>query len=136
MIDLPNGASGLIAGNTFVQGKDKENWSGFIVVAAEAHDFPADGLVVRDNDARLAPRVERSPAFVADLSGDRIPVVDNRLGQGVRRFERRCSSCRIYSGIQFSSSVAAFGAMDPEQVRGDRLDYLVSGRVLPGPASS
>src|SRR3546814_10348486 len=61
MIDLPNGASGLIAGNTFVQGKDKENWSGFIVVAAEAHDFPADGLVVRDNDARLAPGVERSP---------------------------------------------------------------------------
>src|SRR3546814_7904470 len=89
MIDLPNGASGLIAGNTFVQGKDKENWSGFIVVAAEAHDFPADGLVVRDNDARLAPGVERSPAFVADLSGDRITVVDNRLGQGVRRFERR-----------------------------------------------
>src|SRR3546814_5152399 len=72
MIDLPNGASGLIAGNTFVQGKDKENWSGFIVVAAEAHDFPADGLVVRDNDARLALGVERSPAFVADLSGDRI----------------------------------------------------------------
>ncbi|RIA35414.1 parallel beta helix pectate lyase-like protein [Hephaestia caeni] len=89
MIDLPNGASGLIANNTFVQGKDKENWSGFIVVAAEAHDFSADGLVVRDNDARLAPGVERSPAFVADLSGDRITVADNRLGQGVRRFERR-----------------------------------------------
>src|SRR3546814_2574038 len=70
MIDLPNGASGLIAGNTFVQGKDKENWSGFIVVAAEAHDFPADGLVVRDNDARLAPGVERSPAFVADLRSE------------------------------------------------------------------
>src|SRR3546814_11215903 len=104
MIDLPNGASGLIAGNTFVQGKDKENWSGFIVVAAEAHDFPADGLVVRDNDARLAPGVERSPAFVADLSGDRITVVDNRLGPGVRRLDRKSVvwgkrvSVRVYLG--------------------------------------
>ncbi|HVI98773.1 MAG TPA: right-handed parallel beta-helix repeat-containing protein [Sphingomonas sp.] len=89
MIDLPNGATGTIAGNTFVQGKDKENWSGFIVVAAEAHDFSADGLTVRDNDARLAPGVERSPAFVADLSGDAITVADNRLGPGVRRFEER-----------------------------------------------
>src|SRR3546814_18612855 len=97
MIDLPNGASGLIAGNTFVQGKDKENWSGFIVVAAEAHDFPADGLVVRDNDARLAPGVERSPAFVADLSGDRITVVDNRRGQrsAERRVGKECGGkCR------------------------------------------
>src|SRR3546814_11391292 len=59
MIDLPNGASGLIAGNTFVQGKDQENWSGFTVVAAEAHAFPADGLVVRDNDARLRSQERR-----------------------------------------------------------------------------
>ena len=89
MIDLPNGASGLIARNTFVQGRDKENWSGFIVVAAEAHDFSADGLRIEDNVASLAPGVERSPAFVADLSGDAIEVADNRLGPGVRRFERR-----------------------------------------------
>jgi hypothetical protein len=89
MIDLPNGATGLIARNTFVQGRDKENWSGFIVVAAEAHDFSADGLRVENNDARLAPGVDRSPAFVADLSGDAIQVAENRLGPGVRRFERR-----------------------------------------------
>ena len=89
MIDLPNGATGLIARNTFVQGRDKENWSGFIVVAAEAHDFSADGLRVEGNDARLAPGVKRSPAFVADLSGDAIQVADNRLGAGVRRFEER-----------------------------------------------
>jgi hypothetical protein len=89
MIDLPNGASGLIARNTFVQGRDKENWSGFIVVAAEAHDFSADGLRIEDNVASLAPGVERSPAFVADLSGDAIEVAENRLGSGVRRFEER-----------------------------------------------
>src|SRR3546814_8313128 len=105
MIDLPNGASGLIAGNTFVQGKDKENWSGFIVVAAEAHDFPADGLVVRDNDARLAPGVERSPAFVADLSGDRITVVDNRLGQGVRRFRSEEHTSELQSLMRTSYAV-------------------------------
>src|SRR3546814_13053114 len=28
MIDLHNGTSGLIEGNTLVQGKDKENWPG------------------------------------------------------------------------------------------------------------
>ncbi len=89
MIDLPNGASGTIARNTFVQGRDKENWSGFIVVAAEAHDFSADGLRIENNDARLAPGVDRSPAFVADLSGDAIQVADNHLGPGVRRFEER-----------------------------------------------
>jgi hypothetical protein len=89
MIDLPNGASGRIAGNTFVQGRDKENWSGFIVVAAEGKEFSSDGLTIEDNDASLAPGVERSPAFVADLSGDAITVTGNRLGAGVRRFEKR-----------------------------------------------
>ena len=89
MIDLSNGATGLIAHNTFVQGKDKENWTGFIVVAAEGKEFSSDGLTVEDNDASLAPGVDRSPAFVADLSGDRITVTGNRLGAGVRRFEKR-----------------------------------------------
>lgn len=89
MIDLPEGGTGLIARNTFVQGKDKENWSGFIVVAAEARKYPSTGLRVEGNVASLAPGVERSPAFVATLSRDRLAIGENQLGAGVRQFEQR-----------------------------------------------
>ncbi len=89
MIDLPEGATGLIARNTFVQGKAKENWTGFIVVGAEKRTFPANGLRVEENDARLAPGMTKSPAFVADYTGDGVAIGVNRLGPGVRKFERR-----------------------------------------------
>ncbi|KQN34855.1 hypothetical protein ASG37_16245 [Sphingomonas sp. Leaf407] len=89
MIDLPEGATGRIAGNTFVQGKAKENWTGFIVVGAEKRTFPATGLSVENNVATLAPGVDKSPAFVADYTGDGVNVGVNRLGPGVRRFETR-----------------------------------------------
>lgn len=89
MIDLPEGATGRIAGNMFVQGKAKENWTGFIVIGAEKRTFPASGLRIEDNDARLAPCVTKSPAFVADYTGDGVSVGQNRLGPGVRPFEKR-----------------------------------------------
>ncbi len=88
-IDLPEGATGLIARNMFVQGPNKENWTGFIVVGAEKRTFPANGLRVEDNDASLAPGMTKSPAFVADYTGDGVVVGANRLGAGVRRFEKR-----------------------------------------------
>ena len=69
MIDMPNGGAGLIARNTFVQGKAKENWTGFIVVAAESRSFPSAGLRVENNTARLAPGQTKSPAFLANVSG-------------------------------------------------------------------
>ena len=89
MIDLPDGARGLIARNTFVQGRGKENSSGLIVVAAENKSFPSAGLRVEDNDARMAPGAPGSPAFVADLSHERLAVGANRLGAGIRMFEVR-----------------------------------------------
>ncbi|USU04825.1 right-handed parallel beta-helix repeat-containing protein [Sphingomonadaceae bacterium OTU29LAMAA1] len=89
MIDLPDGARGLIARNTFVQGRGKENSSGLIVVAAENKSFPSAGLRVEDNDARMAPGASGSPAFVADLSHERLAVGANRLGAGIRMFEVR-----------------------------------------------
>ena len=89
MIDLPNGGTGTISGNTFVQGKDKENWSAFIVIAAEGQKYTSNGLKIVDNSASMAPGIDRSPAFVADFTGDAITVADNRLGPGVRRFEKR-----------------------------------------------
>jgi hypothetical protein len=89
MIDLPEGGTGLIANNVFVQGRNKENWTGFIVVAAEARKYRSAGLRVEGNDARLAPGETRSPAFVADYSRERLAVGENALGAGVRKFETR-----------------------------------------------
>ena len=89
MIDLPAGASGRISENWFVQGLDKENYSAFVAVAAEGRVHSSNGLAIAGNDARLAPGVERSTVFVADWSGDRLALGDNRLGLGLKRFERR-----------------------------------------------
>ena len=89
MIDLPEGGTGLIANNSFVQGRNKENWTGFIVVAAENRTYRSNGLQVEGNDARLAPGETRSPAFVASYSRDPLSIGDNRLGAGVRKFETR-----------------------------------------------
>ncbi len=89
MIDLPEGGTGLISRNTFVQGRNKENWTGFIVVAAEARKYRSAGLRVEGNDGSLASGETRSPAFVADYSHERLAVGTNRLGAGVRAFETR-----------------------------------------------
>ncbi len=89
MIDLPAGATGRIAGNWFVQGKNKENHSALIAVAAEGRVNSSAGLAVEGNNARLAPGVEWSTVFVADWSGDQLAVGANALGEGLRRYERR-----------------------------------------------
>ncbi len=89
MIDLPEGATGLIARNTFVQGRNKENHTGLIVVAAEAQTYPSTGLRVEGNDARLSPGDGSSPAFLADYSHDKLALGANRLGTGLRAFETR-----------------------------------------------
>lgn len=89
MIDLSVGATGRISGNWMVQGEDKENYSAFVAVGAEGHDHSASGLVVEGNDARLAPGVDRNTTFLADWTGDDIKLGDNRLGIGLKRFERR-----------------------------------------------
>jgi hypothetical protein len=89
MIDLSNGATGTIARNTFVQGKDKENYSALIMVAAEGQDNRSAGLTIASNDASIAPGVDRKTNFVADKSGDEIRIEDNKLGSGIARYEKR-----------------------------------------------
>ncbi len=89
MIDLPAGAQGRIAGNWFVQGRDKENYSAFIAVAAEGKVRSSAGLEIAGNDARFAPGVSRQSVFVADWSGDRLALGTNALGSGLARFEKR-----------------------------------------------
>lgn len=89
MIDMADGATGEITGNWFVQGRDKENYSAFIAVAAEHRNHPSGGLLIQNNDASFAPGVERRSAFVADWSGDAVKLGENTLGPGLLRYERR-----------------------------------------------
>jgi hypothetical protein len=89
MIDLPAGSTGQITNNWFVQGRDKENYSAFIAVAAEGKANSSEGLRIAGNDARIAPNVQRNTIFVADWSGDRLAIGDNALGTGLKTFERR-----------------------------------------------
>ncbi len=89
MIDLPSGAVGTITGNTFVQGKDKENHSAFIAVAAEARTHQSAGLAISGNTASMAPGVTWPSVFVADWSHEPLRLGANKLGAGLKAFEVR-----------------------------------------------
>jgi hypothetical protein len=89
MIDLPSGAVGTITRNVFVQGKNKENYSALIAVAAEARTHRSAGLVITGNDASIAPGLNRSSVFVADWSREPLKIGPNRLGPGLKTFEVR-----------------------------------------------
>lgn len=89
MIDLPAGAIGRIRNNWFVQGEDKENWSAFIALGAEASLHNSDGLQITGNRAQFAPGLRRSSAFVADWTGASIALSGNELAAGLVKYERR-----------------------------------------------
>ena len=89
MIDLPAGARGRIAGNFFVQGKNKLNTSAFIALGTETILHPSDGLRVENNEARFAPGLRRQSALLADWTGSRIVMQNNRLMDGIVQYQRR-----------------------------------------------
>ncbi len=89
MIDLSIGGSGHIGGNWFVQGRDKENYSAFIIIGAEGHKYSANGMIIDGNDARFAPGVSRESAFIADFTGDQLAISQNTLAAGLTRYQRR-----------------------------------------------
>lgn len=89
MIDLPSGAVGRIANNMFVQGRDKENYSALIAVAAEERKNPSRGLTIAGNRASLPAGMDRRSVFVADWSGEALAIGANELGAGLTRFEKR-----------------------------------------------
>lgn len=89
MIDLPAGSKGTIANNWFVQGKNKENYSAFIALGAEDVLHDPDGLVVRDNEARFVPGVQRSSVFLADWTNSRVIMSGNKLARGLVDYELR-----------------------------------------------
>ncbi|HYJ30943.1 MAG TPA: right-handed parallel beta-helix repeat-containing protein [Allosphingosinicella sp.] len=88
MIDLSNGATGTIARNTFVQGRNKENYSALIFVGPEAQSNSSDGLTIADNDVSLAPGASAT-TFVVDRSGEGLTIENNRLGAQITRYARR-----------------------------------------------
>ncbi|GAA4818230.1 hypothetical protein GCM10023232_13530 [Sphingosinicella ginsenosidimutans] len=83
MIDLPNGATGRIAGNAFVQGTGKENYGTLIAVAAEGAERPSAGLVIENNVATLAPGFEWRTSFVGEWVNDPLVLRGNRLASGI-----------------------------------------------------
>ncbi|UNU43771.1 right-handed parallel beta-helix repeat-containing protein [Sphingopyxis sp. YF1] len=89
MIDLPAGATGRIANNLFIQGRDKENYSALIAVAAEDRKNPSRGLAIAGNRASLPAGMGRKSVFVADWSGEALAIGENQLGAGLTRFEKR-----------------------------------------------
>ncbi len=89
MVDLCAGSSGRISGNVFVQGKDKENHSALITVAAETRDHSSAGLVITNNSAAQAPGVDWPTVFVADWSHEPLQIGTNRLSGRIQRFETR-----------------------------------------------
>lgn len=89
MIDLPAGSTGTIARNVFVQGANKENYSAFIAVGAETRLHSAAGLSIVDNDAAIAPGIDRNSTFVADWTREALRLGANRLGPGLTAFGTR-----------------------------------------------
>ncbi len=85
MIDLSNGASGRIAGNIFVQGTGKENYSTLIAVSPEEQQHSVANLIIENNTASLAPGFRWTTAFVGNWSGETLRLgSNNRLAEGIR----------------------------------------------------
>ncbi len=83
MIDLPAGATGVVRRNIFVQGRDKENHSAFVAVAAEAQDNPSAGLAVTHNFAHQVAGTTWPSALVADWSKSAMRIENNVVGPRV-----------------------------------------------------
>ncbi len=96
MIDLSEGATGLIARNSFVVGPNKQNYSTMITVAPESTVNKSAGLIVENNDARLAPGFRWSTTLVGDWSGERLIVRNNKLTGRITEFGTRRSSAAYH----------------------------------------
>lgn len=89
MIDLSWGARGRIAGNSFVQGGGKDNYSTMIAVAAEGAEHGSAGLVIENNRAWLAPAFKHDTTFVGNWSRDTPTLRGNTLAARIAPIARR-----------------------------------------------
>lgn len=88
-IDLSNGASGRIAGNSFEQGPNKDNYGTMIAVAPEGRKHDSSGLVVEGNKAWLSPAFKDSTTFVGNWTRDAVTVRNNDLADRITPLARR-----------------------------------------------
>jgi hypothetical protein len=88
-IDLSNGASGRIAGNSFEQGPNKDNYGTMIAVAPEGRKHDSSGLVIEGNKAWLSPAFRESTTFVGNWSRDPVTVRNNDLADRIAPLARR-----------------------------------------------
>lgn len=89
MIDLSEGATGQIVDNVFVQGAHKDNAWEMIAIRPEQTTYSSDGLRIAGNTASIAPGQTVKPVFIADYSGDRLILGDNKLANGIKPFARK-----------------------------------------------
>ncbi|MCG7349073.1 right-handed parallel beta-helix repeat-containing protein [Sphingomonas sp. ACRSK] len=89
MIDLSNGATGRIAGNSFEVGPNKDNYSTMITVAPEGAENPSTGLVIENNRAWLTPAFRWKTTFVGNWSGDRVTLRNNQLAERIAPYADR-----------------------------------------------
>lgn len=88
-IDLSNGASGRIAGNSFEQGSNKDNYGTMIAVAPEGAEHSSAGLVIEGNKAWLSPAFKDRTTFVGNWSRDAVTVRNNHLSDRIAERARR-----------------------------------------------
>lgn len=91
LIDLPNGASGRITRNTFLNGLGKDNHTVLISVAAEGALNSSSGLLIDHNHVMLAPGYPWSTAFVGNRSADAITILDNQLPRNMNNLRKSSS---------------------------------------------
>jgi hypothetical protein len=89
MIDLSWGARGRIAGNSFVQGAGKDNYSTMIAVAPEGSQNTSNGLVIENNRAWLSPAFKHDTTFVGNWSRDTLTLRGNTLAARIEPLGRR-----------------------------------------------
>ena len=88
-IDLSNGASGRIAGNSFEQGPNKDNYSTMIAVAPEGAKHSSAGLTIEGNKAWLSPAFKERTTFVGNWSRDAVTVRGNELAHRIASIAQR-----------------------------------------------
>ena len=89
MINLSVGAVGRIARNIFVHSRYGDMRRVFIAVAPDGRTQSSEALSINANEATLAQGDDKMAVFLADWSGDGIALGGNRLGRGIKPFEKR-----------------------------------------------
>jgi hypothetical protein len=80
-VDLPNGGSALISGNTFEKGPRSSNKRTAIAIGAEKETNPAGDIIVEDNSFSNDTGV--ATAFVQNYTARPIVLLKNRLSGNV-----------------------------------------------------